>query len=114
MSIIHSHTHIHTHCTDFVPHAWDKLQGVWRCDPKGHDVLTSCFPVRRQLVSSYEGKFGSVQYYVRAMMERASQPTLEAKKNFEVEEPLDVNTPDLLVRNALVCVATSVLFVVVV
>lgn len=76
--------------------------------------LTSCFPICRQLVSSYEGKFGSVQYYVKALMERASQPTLEVKKNFEVEEPLDVNTPDLLVRNVLVCFVTSVLFVVIV
>lgn len=49
-------------------------------------------------MSSYEGKFGSVQYYVKALMERPSQPALECKKNFEVEEPLDVNTPDLLVR----------------
>lgn len=57
------------------------------------------FSVCRQLVSSYSGKFGSVQYYVRALMERASQPALECKKSFEVEEPLDVNTPDLLVRN---------------
>ncbi|XP_060760498.1 thioredoxin interacting protein a [Neoarius graeffei] len=53
-------------------------------------------PQQGQLVSSYEGKFGSVQYYVKALMERPSQPALECKKNFEVEEPLDVNTPDLL------------------
>lgn len=51
----------------------------------------------RQLVSSYKGKFGYVHYYVKALMERPHQPTLECKKSFEVEEPLDVNTPDLLV-----------------
>lgn len=51
----------------------------------------------RQLVSSYKGKFGSIQYYVKASMERPGQPALESKKNFEVEEPLDVCTPDLLV-----------------
>lgn len=62
-------------------------------------MLTSCFLIHRQLVSSYEGKFGSVQYYVKALMERASHPPLECKKAFEVEEPLDVNTPDLMVRN---------------
>lgn len=48
-------------------------------------------------MSSYKGKFGYVQYYVKAMMERPQQPTMECKKAFEVEEPLDVNTPDLLV-----------------
>ncbi len=32
-------------------------------------------------------------------MERPQQPTLECKKSFEVEEPLDVNTPDLLVSS---------------
>ncbi|KAG8004988.1 Thioredoxin-interacting protein [Nibea albiflora] len=53
-------------------------------------------PQQGQLVSSYKGKFGYVHYYVKAMMERPQQPTLECKKPFEVEEPLDVNTPDLL------------------
>ncbi|XP_040909315.1 thioredoxin interacting protein a [Toxotes jaculatrix] len=53
-------------------------------------------PQQGQLVSSYKGKFGYVEYYVKALMERPQQPTLECKKPFEVEEPLDVNTPDLL------------------
>ncbi|XP_036394744.1 thioredoxin interacting protein b [Megalops cyprinoides] len=53
-------------------------------------------PQHGQLVSSYKGKFGYVQYYVKAVMERPSQPALECKKNFEVEEPLDVNTTDLM------------------
>ncbi|XP_010903556.2 thioredoxin interacting protein b isoform X2 [Esox lucius] len=53
-------------------------------------------PQPGQLVSSYQGKYGSVQYYVRAVMERPSHPTLECKKPFEVEEPLDINTPDIL------------------
>ncbi|KAJ8287961.1 hypothetical protein COCON_G00006200 [Conger conger] len=53
-------------------------------------------PQHGQLVSSYMGKFGYVQYYVKAVMERHSEPALEYKKFFEVEEPLDVNTPDLL------------------
>ncbi|XP_023657285.1 thioredoxin interacting protein b [Paramormyrops kingsleyae] len=53
-------------------------------------------PQQGSLVSSYNGKFGSVQYYVKAVMERPSQTSLECKKEFEVEEPLDINTPDLL------------------
>ncbi|XP_068614487.1 thioredoxin-interacting protein-like [Brachionichthys hirsutus] len=53
-------------------------------------------PQQGQLVSSYKGKFGYVHYYVKATMERPEQATLVCKKPFEVEEPLDVNTPDLL------------------
>ncbi|CAL9691348.1 unnamed protein product [Knipowitschia caucasica] len=53
-------------------------------------------PQNGQLVSSYKGKFGYIQYYVKASLERPQQHVLECKKTFEVEEPLDVNTPDLL------------------
>lgn len=48
------------------------------------------------LVSSYRGKFGHVRYYVRAEMERPGSPPQHCEKSFEVEEPLDINTPDLL------------------
>lgn len=50
-------------------------------------------------MSSYDGKFGHVNYYVKAVMERFSQPTVECKRYFEVEEPVDVNTPDLVVSH---------------
>uniref|UniRef100_A0A3Q3JFT7 Thioredoxin-interacting protein n=1 Tax=Monopterus albus TaxID=43700 RepID=A0A3Q3JFT7_MONAL len=53
-------------------------------------------PQYGKLVSTYKGKFGYVQYYVKAVMERPHQNPLECKKPFEVEEPLDVNTPELL------------------
>lgn len=53
-------------------------------------------PQSGQLVSSYRGKFGSVEYYVRAVMERPSHHAMQCEKHFEVEEPLDLNTPDLL------------------
>lgn len=69
--------------------------GLWLCL-----IFTFLFP-QRQIVSSYKGKFGYVQYYVKAFMERPAQPALECKKHFEVEEPLDVNTPDLLVSSSL-------------
>ncbi|KAL4597490.1 thioredoxin-interacting protein-like, partial [Arapaima gigas] len=57
-------------------------------------------PQQGHLVSSYKGKFGYVQYYVKAVMEHPSQPFLECKKYFEVEEPVDVNTPDLMSPSA--------------
>lgn len=53
-------------------------------------------PQSGQLVSSYKGKFGSVEYYVKAVMERPCQSDVECEKYFEVEEPIDVNTPDLM------------------
>ncbi|KAM6899514.1 thioredoxin interacting protein a [Xenentodon cancila] len=53
-------------------------------------------PQQGQLVSSYKGKFGYVHYCVKGLLDRPQQSTLECKKSFEVEEPLDVNTPDLL------------------
>ncbi|XP_075885067.1 thioredoxin-interacting protein-like [Nelusetta ayraudi] len=53
-------------------------------------------PAAGHLVSSYRGKFGYVRYYVRAELERPGQPPLHCEREFEVEEPLDVNRPDLL------------------
>ncbi|KAG9276661.1 thioredoxin-interacting protein [Astyanax mexicanus] len=53
-------------------------------------------PQPGQLASSYKGKFGSVEYYVKAVMERPSQSGgAECKKCFEVEEPVDINTLEL-------------------
>ncbi|KAL4624808.1 thioredoxin-interacting protein-like [Arapaima gigas] len=57
-------------------------------------------PQQGHLVSSYKGKFGYVQYYVKAVMEHPTQPFLECRKHFEVEEPVDVNTPDLMSPSA--------------
>ncbi|KAM9309380.1 thioredoxin-interacting protein-like, partial [Pholidichthys leucotaenia] len=53
-------------------------------------------PPPGRLVSSYSGKFGSVRYYVRAELRRPSQHALQCEKEFEVEEPLDVNQEELL------------------
>ncbi|XP_044062661.1 thioredoxin-interacting protein-like isoform X3 [Siniperca chuatsi] len=56
-------------------------------------------PAAGCLVSSYKGKFGYVRYYVQAELDRPSQRALQCEREFEVEEPLDVNRPDLLVLN---------------
>lgn len=53
-------------------------------------------PAAGRLVSSYRGKFGYVRYYVRAVLDRPSQNALQCEREFEVEEPLDINIPDLL------------------
>lgn len=63
----------------------------------------------RQLVSSYKGKYGYVEYFVKAVMERPCQSDVECKKYFEVEEPIDVNTPDLTVSQFLTVLWTPTL-----
>lgn len=58
-------------------------------------------------MSSYKGKFGAIQYYVKAVMERPSQSDVECQKSFEVEEPIDVNTLKLVVREHNQCSTQS-------
>ncbi|XP_022617769.1 thioredoxin-interacting protein-like [Seriola dumerili] len=53
-------------------------------------------PAPGRLVSSYKGKFGYVRYYTRAVLDRPTQHALQCEREFEVEEPLDINRPDLL------------------
>ncbi|XP_075934513.1 thioredoxin-interacting protein-like [Anarhichas minor] len=53
-------------------------------------------PAAGRLVSSYKGKFGYVRYSVRAVLDGPTQNALHCEKEFEVEEPLDINRPDLL------------------
>ncbi|KAM8870155.1 thioredoxin-interacting protein-like [Spinachia spinachia] len=75
-------------------------------DPEGYFLLQSDkkysfqfsfeLPAAGHLVSSYEGKYGYVRYYVRAGLEGPSQNALQCEKAFTVEEPLDINRPDLL------------------
>lgn len=49
------------------------------------------------LGTTFKGKYGCVDYWVKALLERPSFPTQQVKKRFEVMDPVDVNTPELLV-----------------
>lgn len=53
------------------------------------------------LGTSFKGKYGHVDYWVKAFLDRPSQPTQETKKSFEVVDLVDINTPDLMVRFSL-------------
>lgn len=53
--------------------------------------------VSRPLGTTFKGKYGSVDYWVQASLERPSCPAQQIKKRFEVMDPVDVNTPELLV-----------------
>ncbi|NXC58325.1 TXNIP protein, partial [Aleadryas rufinucha] len=51
---------------------------------------------RGPLGTTFKGKYGSVDYWVKASLERPACPTQQVKKRFEVMDPVDVNTPELL------------------
>lgn len=48
------------------------------------------------LVTSFEGKHGSVRYSIKATLHRPWVPARRARKVFTVIEPVDINTPALL------------------
>ncbi|NXG10539.1 TXNIP protein, partial [Sakesphorus luctuosus] len=51
------------------------------------------------LGTTFKGKYGCVDYWVKALLERPAYPTQQVKKRFEVMDPVDVNTPELLVSS---------------
>lgn len=63
------------------------------------------FPFRFQLpeenlVTSFEGKHGSVRYWVKAKLHRPWATVKKIKREFTVIEPIDINTPSLLAPQA--------------
>lgn len=51
------------------------------------------------LVTSFEGKHGSIRYWVKVKLHRPWAPVRKIKKEFTVIEPIDINTPALLVSS---------------
>ncbi|XP_041086642.1 arrestin domain-containing protein 2 isoform X4 [Polyodon spathula] len=52
------------------------------------------------LVTSFEGKHGSIRYCVKAKLHRPWNTVKKIKKEFTVIEPIDINTPALLASQA--------------
>lgn len=52
------------------------------------------------LVTSFEGKHGSIRYWVKAKLHRPWTTVKKVKKEFTVIEPIDINTPALLAPQA--------------
>lgn len=48
-------------------------------------------------MTSFEGKHGSIRYWVKVKLHRPWAPVRKIKKEFTVIEPIDINTPSLLV-----------------
>ncbi|XP_041086639.1 arrestin domain-containing protein 2 isoform X1 [Polyodon spathula] len=57
-------------------------------------------PEDRTLVTSFEGKHGSIRYCVKAKLHRPWNTVKKIKKEFTVIEPIDINTPALLASQA--------------
>ncbi|RXM93999.1 Arrestin domain-containing protein 4 [Acipenser ruthenus] len=51
------------------------------------------------LVTSFSGKYGCIQYWVNATLERLSAPDQSVRREFPVISHMDVNTPTLLLGN---------------
>uniref|UniRef100_A0A4W6CL29 Arrestin domain containing 2 n=1 Tax=Lates calcarifer TaxID=8187 RepID=A0A4W6CL29_LATCA len=57
-------------------------------------------PAEETLVTSFEGKHGSIRYWVKVKLHRPWATVKKIKKEFTVIEPIDINTPALLAPQA--------------
>uniref|UniRef100_A0A8C4K276 Arrestin domain containing 2 n=1 Tax=Dromaius novaehollandiae TaxID=8790 RepID=A0A8C4K276_DRONO len=68
--------------------------------PAGRHEFPFTFQLPETLATSFEGKHGSVRYWVKAKLHRPWSTVKKAKKEFTVIEPIDINTPALLAPQA--------------
>lgn len=68
--------------------------------PAGRHEFPFSFQLPEEtLVTSFEGKHGSIRYWVKVKLHRPWAPVRKIKKEFTVIEPIDINTPALLVSS---------------
>ncbi|XP_027787965.2 arrestin domain-containing protein 2 isoform X1 [Marmota flaviventris] len=68
--------------------------------PAGCHEFPFSFQLPLTLVTSFEGKHGSVRYCIKATLHRPWVPARRTRKVFTVIEPVDINTPALLAPQA--------------
>ncbi|XP_046714166.1 arrestin domain-containing protein 2 isoform X1 [Silurus meridionalis] len=69
--------------------------------PAGRHEFPFSFQLPEEtLVTSFEGKHGSIRYWVKVKLHRPWAPVKKIKKEFTVIEPIDINTPSLLAPQA--------------
>lgn len=68
--------------------------------PAGRHEFPFSFRLPLTLVTSFEGKHGSVRYRVEATLRRPWAPARRARRVFTVLEPVDINSPGLLAPQA--------------
>uniref|UniRef100_A0A8C3K998 Arrestin domain containing 2 n=1 Tax=Calidris pygmaea TaxID=425635 RepID=A0A8C3K998_9CHAR len=66
----------------------------------GRHEFPFTFQLPETLATSFEGKHGSVRYWVKAKLHRPWATVKKVKKEFTVIEPIDINTPALLAPQA--------------
>ncbi|XP_010022038.1 PREDICTED: arrestin domain-containing protein 2, partial [Nestor notabilis] len=66
----------------------------------GRHEFPFTFQLPETLATSFEGKHGSVRYWVKAKLHRPWSTVKKVKKEFTVIEPIDINTPVLLAPQA--------------
>ncbi|XP_028922316.1 arrestin domain-containing protein 4 [Ornithorhynchus anatinus] len=64
--------------------------------PGKHEFPFSFQLPAEPLVTSFTGKYGSIQYWVRAILERPLAPDQSVKRELQVVNHIDVNTPALI------------------
>lgn len=68
--------------------------------PAGRHEFPFSFQLPEEtLVTSFEGKHGSIRYWVKVKLHRPRATVKKIKKEFTVIEPIDINTPALLVSS---------------
>ncbi|KAM8875926.1 arrestin domain-containing protein 2-like [Spinachia spinachia] len=69
--------------------------------PAGRHEFPFSFQLPEEtLVTSFEGKHGSIRYWVKVKLHRPWAAVKKIKKEFTVIEPIDINTPTLLAPQA--------------
>ncbi|KAM6921908.1 arrestin domain-containing protein 2 [Xenentodon cancila] len=69
--------------------------------PAGRHEFPFSFQLPEEtLVTSFEGKHGSIRYWVKVKLHRPWATVRKIKKEFTVIEPIDINTPTLLAPQA--------------
>ncbi|XP_004646919.1 arrestin domain-containing protein 2 [Octodon degus] len=98
-----AYTQSYSERVDFVSHRASLLgsdTGEPTTLPAGRHEFPFSFQLPLTLVTSFEGKHGSVRYSVKATLRRPWLPARRTRTVFTVIESLDINTPELLAPQA--------------
>ncbi|KAL8197521.1 UNVERIFIED_CONTAM: Arrestin domain-containing protein 4, partial [Gekko kuhli] len=71
-------------------------EGLILLEAGKHEFPFSFQLPQQPLATSFNGKYGSIQYCVRATLERPVAPSQTVKREFQVVNHIDVNSPALL------------------
>ncbi|KAM6201601.1 arrestin domain-containing protein 4 [Rhynchocyon petersi] len=71
-------------------------EGIVLLQPGKHEFPFSFQLPSESLVTSFTGKYGNIQYSVKAVLERPKAPDQSVKRELQVVSHVDVNTPALL------------------